>query len=336
MRTTSAPADSGTERHVTIGLEGNVDEEYSGDYDPEAIADFSGSIGDYSGDNGPEGIWDFSGSIGDYPGDNGPEGIWDFSGSLGDYSGDYAPENTGEDYSGSGDYGPEGIADSCEDYGTGRYAEYCGLYGPENVGPGSTHTPTPQWGSPTFLTPVVFLILAVQLSVVVFLVVRGRKEKTFRQGFYLFFVAVTLVESLIVLMRRDMDALSSSSTVFGLPYEAGFPFTNVVDLVVFTFVSPIIAYAQSLLHLVIVITRFTAFCFPLAHSSAWSSRNVLVVFIAIAAGSVSLGVGPPAFFGIRKIATNCSYGRNGQRAPDADWFCSSQEDLQDVEWQSYS
>lgn len=200
MRTTSAPADSGTERHVTIGLEGNVDEEYSGDYDPEAIADFSGSIGDYSGDNGPEGIWDFSGSIGDYPGDNGPEGIWDFSGSLGDYSGDYAPENTGEDYSGSGDYGPEGIADSCEDYGTGRYAEYCGLYGPENVGPGSTHTPTPQWGSPTFLTPVVFLILAVQLSVVVFLVVRGRKEKTFRQGFYLFFVAVTLVESLIVLM----------------------------------------------------------------------------------------------------------------------------------------
>jgi hypothetical protein len=44
----------------------------------------------------------------------------------------------------------------------------------------------------------VYLILTVQLSVVVFLLARGRKEKTFRQGFYLFFVAVTLLESFTV------------------------------------------------------------------------------------------------------------------------------------------
>lgn len=44
------------------------------------------------------------------------------------------------------------------------------------------------------LTPFVVL----QLSMVVFLVVRGRKEKTFRQAFYVLFIAVTLIDCLVV------------------------------------------------------------------------------------------------------------------------------------------
>ncbi|KAH7711756.1 hypothetical protein AAVH_20920 [Aphelenchoides avenae] len=197
MRTSPAPANNGTEEQDIVGPHSYVDEEHSGDYGAEGIGGFSGSLGDYSGGYGPEAIADFSGSLGDYSGDYGAEGIGGFSGSLGDYSGDYGAEGIGG-FSGSGDYGPEGGADYCEDYGPERDTELCGVYGTEDVGPGSTYTPTPQWGSPTFMTPAVFLILSVQLSMVVFLLVRGRKEKTFRQGFYLFFVAVTLAETFTV------------------------------------------------------------------------------------------------------------------------------------------
>ncbi|KAH7715275.1 hypothetical protein AAVH_17365, partial [Aphelenchoides avenae] len=129
---------------------------------------------------------------------------------------------------------------------------------------------------------------------------------------------------------QDMYLLGRSvATVLGLPYYLVSPITRVADVVVFIFVSPIIAYAQSFLHLAIVTTRFTAFCFPLAHSSVWSRRNALVVFTVIAALSLSLGVGPSAFYAIRTLTTKCS--------PVLDaTACITGIDGEDVPWQRYS
>ncbi|KAH7668107.1 hypothetical protein AAVH_43056, partial [Aphelenchoides avenae] len=38
------------------------------------------------------------------------------------------------------------------------------------------------------------VLLLVQLSMIAFLVIHGRKDKSFRQAFYVFFVAVTIVD----------------------------------------------------------------------------------------------------------------------------------------------
>lgn len=43
------------------------------------------------------------------------------------------------------------------------------------------------------------IFIAVQMSTVGFLLVHGRKEKTFRQAFYVFFVAVTVADCLLVI-----------------------------------------------------------------------------------------------------------------------------------------
>lgn len=42
--------------------------------------------------------------------------------------------------------------------------------------------------------------IAVQMSMIVFLLVHGRREKTFRQAFYVFFVAVTIADCLLVVV----------------------------------------------------------------------------------------------------------------------------------------
>lgn len=54
------------------------------------------------------------------------------------------------------------------------------------------------WDIPQTLSLIPFLI--VQISMVVFLVRHGRKEKSFRQAFYVFFIAVTLVDCTMVVV----------------------------------------------------------------------------------------------------------------------------------------
>lgn len=46
------------------------------------------------------------------------------------------------------------------------------------------------------------IFLVVQMSMVVFLVVHGRKDKSFREAFYVFFVVVTVVDCVLVLWVR--------------------------------------------------------------------------------------------------------------------------------------
>ncbi|KAH7680425.1 hypothetical protein AAVH_41200, partial [Aphelenchoides avenae] len=50
-----------------------------------------------------------------------------------------------------------------------------------------------------FETWIWALLLLVQVSMVVFLVVRGRTDKSFREAFYVFFVAVTFVDCVLVI-----------------------------------------------------------------------------------------------------------------------------------------
>lgn len=51
-----------------------------------------------------------------------------------------------------------------------------------------------------FETWVWAVLLLIQLSMVGFLLIHGRKDKSFRQAFYVFFVAVTLVDCALVLL----------------------------------------------------------------------------------------------------------------------------------------
>lgn len=45
---------------------------------------------------------------------------------------------------------------------------------------------------------ILFLFIAIQLSMVVFLIRHGQREKLFRQAFYVLFIVLTLVECLLV------------------------------------------------------------------------------------------------------------------------------------------
>lgn len=51
-----------------------------------------------------------------------------------------------------------------------------------------------------FETWIWAVLLLLQVSMVVFLVADGRQDKTFRQAFYVFFVAVTIVDCVLVLL----------------------------------------------------------------------------------------------------------------------------------------
>lgn len=51
-----------------------------------------------------------------------------------------------------------------------------------------------------FETWVWAFLLLVQLSMIAFLVIHGRKDRPFRQAFYVFFVAVTLVDCALALL----------------------------------------------------------------------------------------------------------------------------------------
>lgn len=54
------------------------------------------------------------------------------------------------------------------------------------------------WAVPQTLSLIPFLTL--QLSMGIFLWRHGRKEKSFRQAFYVFFIAVTLADCTVVLV----------------------------------------------------------------------------------------------------------------------------------------
>lgn len=58
-----------------------------------------------------------------------------------------------------------------------------------------------------FETPVWAVLLLVQISMVVFLILHGRKEKMFRQAFYIFFGVVTVVDCVLVLMVNTIRTL---------------------------------------------------------------------------------------------------------------------------------
>ncbi|KAH7716075.1 hypothetical protein AAVH_16534, partial [Aphelenchoides avenae] len=44
------------------------------------------------------------------------------------------------------------------------------------------------------------VLLLIQLSMLAFLVIHGRKDKSFRQAFYVFFMAVTIVDCALALL----------------------------------------------------------------------------------------------------------------------------------------
>lgn len=57
------------------------------------------------------------------------------------------------------------------------------------------------------------VLLLVQLSMVAFVVIHGRKDKTFRQAFYVFFAAVTLVDCALVLLVSKRFLLQTHETL---------------------------------------------------------------------------------------------------------------------------
>lgn len=58
-----------------------------------------------------------------------------------------------------------------------------------------------------FETPVWAVLLLVQISTVAFLLLHGRKEKTFRQAFYVFFIAVTVADCALVLLVTTIQGV---------------------------------------------------------------------------------------------------------------------------------
>lgn len=51
------------------------------------------------------------------------------------------------------------------------------------------------------------VLLLVQVSMVVFLAVHGRRDKSLRQAFYVFFMAVTIVDCVLVVWVRRFARL---------------------------------------------------------------------------------------------------------------------------------
>lgn len=54
----------------------------------------------------------------------------------------------------------------------------------------------------------------------------------------------------------------------------------------------ILSYAQSMMHLLIAVNRFTAFFLPMAHSSIWSRRVVVGTTVTLLFASVLLHAAP--------------------------------------------
>lgn len=59
-------------------------------------------------------------------------------------------------------------------------------------------------------------LLIVQLSMVAFLLLHGRKEGSFRRAFYVFFVAVTIVDCALVLLVSCGDIATTTTSVLNL------------------------------------------------------------------------------------------------------------------------
>lgn len=76
-------------------------------------------------------------------------------------------------------------------------------------------------------------------------------------------------------------------------------------------VDNVFVYAQSAMHLLIAVNRFTAFFFPLEHSSIWNSRVMGGSIAASAALSVLLHVVP--YYGLTLLGVCKWDGGLGQQ-----------------------
>lgn len=71
-----------------------------------------------------------------------------------------------------------------------------------------------------FETWIWALLLLIQMSMVAFVVIRGRKDSSFRQAFYVFFVAVSTVDCVLALLVSKGGITLISLFVLGSLREA--------------------------------------------------------------------------------------------------------------------
>ncbi|KAH7718436.1 hypothetical protein AAVH_14118 [Aphelenchoides avenae] len=172
-----------------------------------------------------------------------------------------------------------------------------------------------------FETWIWAVLLLVQLSMVAFVVFRGRKDKSFRQAFYVFFVAVTIIDCALALLRpsREFD-----ETIFGTIYDKPMiqrlnttepdepSIRATLNQIVMHAVVPALGHAQPLFLTAIALNRFTAFVFPLKYVSIWRTRTVVVVTISLAAAAIFMGSASLATLAIYQ-AVKCSGATRRQR-----------------------
>ncbi|KAH7716074.1 hypothetical protein AAVH_16533 [Aphelenchoides avenae] len=156
------------------------------------------------------------------------------------------------------------------------------------------------------------VLLLVQLSMVAFMIIHGRKDKTFRQAFYAFFVAVTFVDCALALLRPSQELWGT--TIFGTSYddpqtEEEDPWTHelrsyptvrgTLNMIAEHVIVSILRHAQPLFLTAIAVNRFTAFAFPLKHASMWRTRTVVVAMISLAVMAIFLGAALTVICAIR-------------------------------------
>ncbi|KAH7720074.1 hypothetical protein AAVH_12495 [Aphelenchoides avenae] len=108
---------------------------------------------------------------------------------------------------------------------------------------------------------------------------RGRKEKSFRQAFYVLFVAVTVVDCLLLI--KDRLQIYNDKFYEATVYQ---PVQQTLDIVEY-----IGSNFQPLIHTAIAANRLTAFYYPLEYDSIWTPRVVCIVVAAIAGVAIALG-----------------------------------------------
>ncbi|KAH7698637.1 hypothetical protein AAVH_34268 [Aphelenchoides avenae] len=129
---------------------------------------------------------------------------------------------------------------------------------------------------------VVMMFLPLYVSMIVFILAYGRREKTFRQAFYVLYVAVSMIDCL----RLGMQILYNVYAAF--EFIDLTDFVNQMDL----HVRMLGSCAQAMLHLTIAANRFTAFFFPLEHSRIWSKRLISITFGVIGLCALLLHTAP--------------------------------------------
>ncbi|KAH7719225.1 hypothetical protein AAVH_13290 [Aphelenchoides avenae] len=116
-------------------------------------------------------------------------------------------------------------------------------------------------------------LLLLHMSMVGFIVAHGRRDRDFRQPSSLstpLYASPTACEWLGI-----GDTTEQIDDAFGI----------------------ILPCAQAMLHLLIAANRFTAFFFPLSHSSIWNKRRTFVPILSVVVLSISVYVG--TIYGLR-------------------------------------